>query len=149
MEASAPWSDPVRRGCDQSERSRSRCLVWLVLARANWVASQRTHCQIKCRSVEMKSGKMRLVIWTHSAAGGKWNYVTHCMHVALRTPDCRRTTVKCLGSWHDWRQHWRHLTSSSTCHVDDDQPCRAAEVCQRGHVTSNVRFERQGYISGL
>jgi len=32
----------VRRGFDQSERSRSRCLVRLVAAAANWVASQLT-----------------------------------------------------------------------------------------------------------
>jgi len=45
-----PWSDPVRRGCDYSERSRSRCRVWLVAASANWVASRHAHCH----SVQIK-----------------------------------------------------------------------------------------------
>jgi len=43
---SAPRIDPVRRGCDQSERRRTHCLVRLVPATANWVASQRTHCRL-------------------------------------------------------------------------------------------------------
>ena len=37
----APWSDPVRRGRDQS-KCGFHCLVWLVAGSANWVASQRS-----------------------------------------------------------------------------------------------------------
>ena len=42
-EPTEPWGDPVRSGCDQSERNRSHCcLVWLLAAMINWVASRRT-----------------------------------------------------------------------------------------------------------
>jgi len=67
-------SDPVRPGCDQSERSRSRRLVWLVAAAANWVASQRTRrfsVEIKFgqHSVEIKSNELRwndsTLLWWH------------------------------------------------------------------------------------
>ena len=54
---SALWSDPVCHGCNQSEWSRLHCLVWLVTATANRVASQHTHCH----SVQMKQGHISYI----------------------------------------------------------------------------------------
>jgi len=36
--ASALWNDPVRRGCDQSDKSARPTSFWLVAATGNWVA---------------------------------------------------------------------------------------------------------------
>jgi len=52
---SALWSDPVRRGCDQSDKTARPTSFWLVAATANWVASQRTHYH----SLHVKWGQVR------------------------------------------------------------------------------------------
>jgi len=45
---SAPWSDPVRRGCDQSDKTSRPASFWLVAATVNRIALlQRTSAQFR------------------------------------------------------------------------------------------------------
>jgi len=61
---SALWSDPVCRGCDQSERSRSRRLKSL----AKWVASRRT----RCHSAQTRWGQLR---WDEMRWDEMWTFL--------------------------------------------------------------------------
>jgi len=78
---SALLSDPVCRRCDQSERSKSRCLVWLVAATANWVVSRRTCHRITYPAVH-----------GYNVISGVYDFVIVCVcvHDCLRSK--RKTT---------------------------------------------------------